>query len=147
MGCNPIWLDLDTDIRDKRASQVALVVKNLPANAGDVRDVGSIPESGRAPGEGNGNPLQYSCLENSTGRGAWRATVHGVAESQTQLTWLSMHTHIHKNAMQSLESCCRKPRNSQIRESWNRASPMLLEGAWPYWHPELGLLAPRTVRQ
>ena len=65
---------------------MALVVKNLPASAGDVRDVGSIAESGRAPGEGNGNPLQYSCLENSMGRRAWRATVHGVAESQTQLT-------------------------------------------------------------
>ena len=86
MGSNPIWLDLDTDIHDKRASQVALVVKNLPASSGDVRDVGSIPESGRSPGDGNGDPLQYSCLENSMGRGAWRATVHGVAESQTQLT-------------------------------------------------------------
>jgi len=45
--------------------------KNLPANAGDSRDVGLIPGSGRAPGEGNGNPLQYSCLENSMDRGAW----------------------------------------------------------------------------
>ena len=62
------------------------VVKNLPADARDKRDVGSIPESGRSPGDGNGDPLQYSCLENSMGRGAWRATVHGVAESQTQLT-------------------------------------------------------------
>ena len=57
------------------------VVKNLPANAGDARDEGSIPGSGRSPGVGNGNPLQYSCLENSVGRGAWRATPHGVAES------------------------------------------------------------------
>jgi len=64
-------------------SQVALVVTNLPANAGDVRDVGSIPGSGRSSGEGNGNPLQYSCLENSMDRGAWRATVHGVAKSWT----------------------------------------------------------------
>ena len=53
-----------------RASQVALVVKNPTANAGDTRDMGSIPGSGRSPGEGNGNPLQYSCLENSMGRGA-----------------------------------------------------------------------------
>ena len=55
------------------------VVKNLPANAGDIRDAGSIPGSGRSPGEGNGNPLQYSCLENSIDRGACWATVHGVA--------------------------------------------------------------------
>ena len=55
-------------------------VKNLLANAGAT---GSIPESGRSPGEGNGNLLQYSCLENSMGRGAWRATVHEVAESWT----------------------------------------------------------------
>ena len=67
----------------KYISQVAPVVKNLPANAGDLRDAGSIPGSGRSPGEGNGNPFQYSCLENSTDRGAWRATVHGVAKSWT----------------------------------------------------------------
>ena len=54
-----------------------LVVKNLPANAGDIRDSGSIPGSGRFPGEGHGNPLQYSCLENPMDRGAWWATVHG----------------------------------------------------------------------
>ena len=54
-----------------RASQVVLVVKNLPANAGDIRDAGSIHGMGRSPGEGNGNPLQYSCLENSMDRGAW----------------------------------------------------------------------------
>ena len=65
------------------ASQVALVVKNSPASAGDVRDVGSIPGSGRSPGEGNSNPLQYSCLENPMDRGAWRATVHGVTKSWT----------------------------------------------------------------
>ena len=67
------------------ASQVAPVVKNLPANAGDVRDVGSIPGSGTSPGEGHGNPLQCSCLENPMDRGAWRATVHGVTKSQTGL--------------------------------------------------------------
>ena len=60
------------------------MVKNLPANAGDARDVGLIPGLGRVPGEGNGNPVQYSCLENSTDRG--QATVHGVTKSQTRLS-------------------------------------------------------------
>ena len=63
------------------SSQVALVVKNPPANAGDVRAVGSIPGWGRSHGDGHSNPLQYSCLENPMDRGVWRATVHGVAES------------------------------------------------------------------
>ena len=65
------------------ASQVALVVKNLPANA---RDEGSVPGLGRSPGEGNGYPLQYSCLENSPDREAWRTTVPAVAKSWTQLS-------------------------------------------------------------
>ena len=55
------------------------MVKNMPANAGDARDARSIPEAGRSPGEGNGYPLQYSCLENPMDRGAWWAAVHGVA--------------------------------------------------------------------
>ena len=62
------------------------MVQNLPANTGDLRDVGSILGLERSPGEGNGNPLQYSCLENSTDRGVWRATVHGVTKSQTRLS-------------------------------------------------------------
>ena len=62
----------------ERASQVALMVKNPLANAGDL---GSIPGWGRSPGGGNGNPLQYSCLENSVDRGTWEATVHGVTKS------------------------------------------------------------------
>ena len=66
-----------------RASQVVLVVKNLPANSGDVRDKDSIPGLGKSPGGGRGITLQYSCLENPMGRGAWRATVHRVAMSQT----------------------------------------------------------------
>ena len=61
------------------------MVKNLPANAGDARDVGLIPGSRRSPGEGNGNPLQYSCLGNCMDRGAWWATVHRVAHSWTRL--------------------------------------------------------------
>ena len=66
-----------------QSSQVALVVKNLSANVEDLRDVGSIPRSGCIPGVGNGNPLQYSCLENSMDRGARWVTVHGVAKSWT----------------------------------------------------------------
>ena len=62
------------------------VVNNLPANAGDTRNVGSILGWGRSPGVGNGNPLQYSCLENPMDRGAWWATVHGVAKSRTRLS-------------------------------------------------------------
>ena len=58
------------------------VVKNPPANAGDARDIDLLPDSGRSPGEGNGNLLQYSCLEHSIDRGAWWAKVHGVAKSQ-----------------------------------------------------------------
>ena len=68
------------------ASQVVLMVKNLPADAGDTRDVGCIPGLGRSPGERKGDPLQYSCLENSLDRGAQQAIVHGVAESWTQLS-------------------------------------------------------------
>ena len=62
------------------ASQVVLVVKNLPANAGDIRDVVSTPGLGRYPGGGNGNPLQYSHLENPMDRGAWQAAVHRVSK-------------------------------------------------------------------
>ena len=78
------WLQVNTGI--SWASQVVVVVKNLPANTGSTRDV-----SGRSPGEGNDNPLQYSCLGNPMDRGAWWATVHRVSESQT---WLSTHTRV-----------------------------------------------------
>ena len=61
------------------------MVKNPPANAGDTRDVGLISESGKSPGEGNGNPLQYSCLENSIDTGVWWATVYGVKKSQARM--------------------------------------------------------------
>ena len=61
------------------------MVKNQSANAGDKRDVGSVPRLRRFPGGGHGNPLRYSCLENLMDRGAWRATIHRVTKSQTQL--------------------------------------------------------------
>ena len=72
-----------------RASQVALEVKNPPANAGDKRDVGSIPGLGRSPNEGNGNPLLYFCLENPRDRAVWWAAVQRVAKSSTRLKQLS----------------------------------------------------------
>ena len=71
------------------ASQVAQVVKNLPDNAGDMRDSSSIPGSGRSPEGGHDNPCQYSWLKNSAERGVWRATVHGVAESHEQMKQLN----------------------------------------------------------
>ena len=61
------------------------MVKNLPDNAGDIRDAGSIPGSGRSPGGGHGSPVQYSCLENPVDRGVWQAIVRSVAQSQTRL--------------------------------------------------------------
>ena len=68
------------------------MVKNPPVNAGDIRDAGLIPRLGRSPGGGYGNPLQYSCLENTMDRGAWWATVHGLAKSQTRLSdFTSLH--------------------------------------------------------
>ena len=68
-------------------------MKNLSANAGDIRDVGLIPGLGRSPGGGHGGPLQYSCLGNPMNRGPWQATVHGVTKSWTQLKPLSMQAH------------------------------------------------------
>ena len=67
------------------------MVKNPPADAGDIRDVGSISGSGRSPGGGNGNPLRYSCWENPKGRGVWQTTVHRVTKNWTQLKRLMMH--------------------------------------------------------
>ena len=76
-------------------NQVALVVKNLPANAGDLRDVGSIPGSERFPGGAHGNPLQFSCLENPMDRGAWRAMVYRTTKSGAQLKRLSTRAQLY----------------------------------------------------
>ena len=79
-------LFFQTPIQDITALlEKGTVVKNPPPNAGDARDMGSIPGLGRSPGIRNDNPLQYFCLENSMDRGTWRATVYGVSKSQTQL--------------------------------------------------------------
>ena len=88
-----------------RAPQVALVVRNPPVNARDVRDTGSIPGSGRSPGGGHGNPLRCSCLENPMDRGAWQFTVHGAAEWDTTET--TAHTHFPvKDLPLSFQSGC-----------------------------------------
>ena len=71
--------------------QMELVLKNTPVNAEAVRDVCSLPGSGRSPGEGNGNPLLYSCLENLIDRGAWQATVHSVTKSRDMTEQLNTH--------------------------------------------------------
>ena len=84
------WLEINRGQWDW-AFQVVLVVKNLCANAGDVRDAGLIPGSGRSTGGGHGNPLEYSCLENPMDRGAWWAMGHRITESQAWLKWLSTH--------------------------------------------------------
>ena len=86
----------------EQASQVTLVVKNPPAKGGEARDTGSILGSERSPGEGNGNPLQYSCLDNPMDRGAWLAKVHRVAKSWASLKRL----------------CTRATRASLFRDSW-----------------------------
>ena len=105
------------------ASQVALVVKNLSANAGNVRDSGSIPGSGRSPGGVHGNPLQYACLENPADRGAWWATVHRVTKSQTWLRQLNMH-----NTMSKLKNSTQRFNNrlDQRKEKDKRIN--VLEG-------------------
>ena len=82
---------------DKDLARASQVVQNPPASARDAREVGSTPGSGRSPGGGDDNPLQYSCLENSMARGTWRATLHRVAKSWTRL---SVHVRTHtKNSL------------------------------------------------
>ena len=79
---------------------MVLVVRNLLANAGDAGVTGSIPGLGRSPGEGNGNPLQYSWLENSMDRGIWQATLHGFTKSRRQLnTYPHTHTETHTHTL------------------------------------------------
>ena len=77
------YLYLNPRMSKSRASLVMLLVKNQPASARDMGDLGSIPGSGRCPGGGHGNPLQYSCLENPMDRGILQAVAHGVAQSLT----------------------------------------------------------------
>ena len=132
-------------LRELWASQVALAVRNLPANAGDVRDTGLILESGRSPGEGNGYSLQCSCLEKSKDREAWQATVHRVAKSQTRLKQLSMHA-AHK------EPCLRVKVPSFNSQKDNVTLPTcelrqerrdqhIPSPGWPFWEISARLMA------
>ena len=99
---------------------MAQLVKNLPVNAGDARDLGLIPVSGRSPGEGNGNPLQYSCLDNPMDKEPWQATVQRVVKSWTQLNRLSPqvalvvknHRRRHKTCVGSLG--CEDPLEQEV---------------------------------
>ena len=114
-----------------------VLVKNPPANAGDVRDSGSIPRAERSPEEGNGNPLQYSCLENPMDRGAWRATVHGVAKCRTQLKRLSSRDATIRERSQEQGGCVRHMNSGERRGS--ESLPVLREvhlgGFLPLWSP------------
>ena len=87
------------------ASQLALVVKNLPADAGDTRDVSLIPGPGRSPGGEHGNPLQYSGLENPADRGPWRAAVHGVTKSRIGLSDLACRQGLGEGKVKVVQSC------------------------------------------
>ena len=106
------------------ASQVAGVVRNPPANAGDVRDMGPIPGLGRSPGEGYGHPLQYSCLENPK-KSLMGYTVHGVTKSQIRLKQLGTHIHTHtQNIFTSVCTCvyvqvCVFPRRETFTQKRN----------------------------
>ena len=120
---------------------MVLVVKNLSARAGNARDAGLIPESGRSPGEGNGNSFQYSCLENPMDRGAWRATVHGVAKSRAQLS-----THIHAHVFLKVGNCWVKQQKVYVSLYKKRPgflspvveNPLAMLGTWVrslVWEP------------
>ena len=92
MSVGRLYLELFLSHLSSVASQVALVVKNLPANAGDIREAVSIPRSRRSPGGMHGNPFWHSCLENPHGKGAWQAIVHLVAVSDMTEVTEYVHT-------------------------------------------------------
>ena len=108
------------------ASQVALVVKNPPANAGDKRDASSNPGSGRSPGEGTGYPLQYSCLENSMDRGAWKLQSMG---SQRIRSHIHTHTHLYTVECNNIPSSSYDNKYLQI---WTNIPRWISS-----WHPSL----------
>ena len=119
---------------EKQGISQVLVVKNLLANAGDIRDAGLIPELGRSPGGGHDNPLQYSCLENPRDRGSWWATVHRVAQSWTRLKQLGISGEKRPN-------CHHQSVSSVAQSCWILCDPM--DCSMPgfpvhHQHPELG---------
>ena len=103
---------------------MASVVKNLPANAEAPGDASSVPGLGRSHGVGNGNPLQYSCLENSMDRGDWQATVHGVIKSRAQPSAMRTHTHTHSPHWKAHPSFC-------TTQAWVLLAKLWCECAWP----------------
>ena len=132
--CKDLQCDLYMCLLSSLVFPSGSAVKNPPANAGDA---GSIPGSGRSPGEGNGNPLQYSWLENPMNRGAWRATVHGVAMSQTQLKRLNTAQGKPKcNFCWTHWSCCTKAGSPSSTENYHS----LTETTWIYFCVDQGFL-------
>ena len=118
--CLNFFFNLQAGICPTGASQVVLVVKNPPANTGDIRDADSVPGLRRSPGGEHGIPLQYSCLENLINRGAWWATAHMVTMSQTQSKQLSMHTRICPRVLVTFpESFCRIGIMYFLNVCWN----------------------------
>ena len=118
-------------------TQVTLVVKNLLANIGDLRDVSAIPGWGTSPGGGHSNPLQYPCLENPVDRGAWWATVHGVTKGRGRSVTTHTHTHTHVIGL-----CFRLPRmrhmvTKEIHTVWTSKGAVRVDLAWrshvPVW--------------
>ena len=133
---------MHVNFSDNAGCPVELVV-NLLAKAGNLREVGSIPGSGRSSGGEHGNPLQYSCLENPTDRGAWWATVHGVAQSQTQWSGLAWHT-----AWQGRGAVVS---DFGITGNWNLSNPSskggkLNERNWSSQYPKVGSLDKSQAR-
>ena len=109
------------------------MAKNLPASEGDARDMGSIPGLGRSLRRGHGNPLQYSCLGNSVDRGAWWATVHGVAKSQTWLSDWASHILKAINRWGTLMNGRRLGSLSSGQCGWRRTRPVALDPPPPTW--------------
>ena len=125
------------------ASQVVLVVKNPPAKVADARDTGSIPGLGRSPGGGNCNPLLYSCLENPMDRGTWRATVHGVTESDTTEHLSAIPHRVHRRTHQMPHGQRLHHSPEYLLDRWSQASCSLhLSGGCHHPRTSLSCLAP-----